>query len=577
MAIDMPSKLPDTVKTLVIQQWLKGEQRDKIAGDNDLSAGAVTNIVNEWRQSLGFYLADQLRDFAVTLKKVGITPVQCATGFRIAMSMNRLGIKEDSFESFMSEVYQRCKNLELTPENIASFLTDLLEFSKSVPFSKMTNYMQQKTDEKKKLEQEIKNLEDDVGILQMEKRDCQALRDAALEDMKLTKDELQAYSSHKAELAKYGIPVNDFSKLAKIVDGVKHYEYNVKQLVEVFSDWQLLKIQRSEYRNEVAVLTQQINSLKQERSFLQQTLNSWNQTISNCGELYSMGFHLGKLKLLHDTITEIAVANNIPADEAVAKFFEDIYKQYNPKLGFESQLDKLRAEVNRFNQEEARLRSEMLILPLVGPSLIRLLQKGVREQDIVDIAELLNNSGSSNDRNSKGITIQEIRSLISELRTYGSIELTIKQMSLKVDKLRSQLTSLRTERQNLDAENQTISSTLTYSKQMVSFLSGSAMSLKNEIAGMVTTIAYMMHLLYLEIEQQKQKQKLSYDDDTSTDNEFLPLTLANRGEIVDLPKLKIAVTKAIEIMLTRLNDSNGRLKEVLSKARLSLLNEQLQT
>jgi cell division protein FtsB len=576
MAIDMPSKLPDTVKTLVIQQWLKGEQRDKIAGDNDLSAGAVTNIVNEWRQSLGFYLADQLRDFAVTLKKVGITPVQCATGFRIAMSMNRLGIKEDSFESFMSEVYQRCKNLELTPENIASFLTDLLEFSKSVPFSKMTNYMQQKTDEKKKLEQEIKNLEDDVGILQMEKRDFQALRDAALEDMKLTKDELQAYSSHKAELAKYGIPVNDFSKLAKIVDGVKHHGYNVEHLVEVFSDLQLLKIQRSDYRNEVAVLTQQINSLKQERSFLQQTLNSWNQTISDCGELYSMGFRLGELKLLHDTITEIAGANNIPADEAVAKFFEDIYKQYNPKLGFESQLDKLRAEVNRLNQEEARLRSEMLILPLVGPSLIRLLQKGVREQDIVDIAELLNNSGSSNDRNSKGITIQEIRSLISELHTYGSIELTIKQMSLKVDKLRSQLASLRTERQNLDAENQTISSTLTYSKQMVSFLSGSAMSLKNEIAGMVTTIAYMMHLLYLEIEQQKQKQKLSYDD-TSTDNEFLPLTKANRGEIVDLPKLKIAVTKAIEIMLTRLNDSNGRLKEVLSKARLSLLNEQLQT
>ena len=572
----MPSKLPDTVKTLVIQQWLKGEQRDKIAGDNDLSAGAVTNIVNEWRQSLGFYLADQLRDFAVTLKKVGITPVQCATGFRIAMSMNRLGIKEDSFESFMSEVYQRCKNLELTPENIASFLTDLLEFSKSVPFSKMTNYMQQKTDEKKKLEQEIENLEDDVGILQMEKGDFQALRDAALEDMKLTKDELQAYSSHKAELAKYGIPVNDFSKLAKIVDGVKQYGYNVKQLVEVFSDWQLLKIRRSDYRNEVAVLTQQINSLKQERSFLQQTLNSWNQTISNCGELYSMGFRLGELKLLHDTITEIAVANNIPADKAVAKFFEDIYKQYNPKLGFESQLDKLRAEVNRLNQEEARLRSVMLILPLVGPSLIRLLQKGVHEQDIVDIVELLNNSGSSNDRNSKGITIQEIRSLISELRTYGSIELTIKQMSLKVDKLRSQLASLRTERQNLDAENQTISSTLTYSKQMVSFLSGSAMSLKNEIAGMVTTIAYMMHLLYLEIEQQKQKQKLSYDD-TSTDNEFLPLTKANRDEIVDLPKLKITVTKAMEIMLTRLNDSNGRLKEVLSKARLSLLNEQLQT
>jgi hypothetical protein len=38
----MPSKLPDNIKSLVIQQWLKGEQRDKIAADNGLSAGAVT-------------------------------------------------------------------------------------------------------------------------------------------------------------------------------------------------------------------------------------------------------------------------------------------------------------------------------------------------------------------------------------------------------------------------------------------------------------------------------------------------------------------------------------------------------
>jgi len=37
----MPSKLPDNLKSLVIQQWLAGIQRDKIAVDNGLSAGAV--------------------------------------------------------------------------------------------------------------------------------------------------------------------------------------------------------------------------------------------------------------------------------------------------------------------------------------------------------------------------------------------------------------------------------------------------------------------------------------------------------------------------------------------------------
>jgi len=35
--------------------------RDKIAVDNGLSAGAVTNTVNEWRLALGFSAADGLR------------------------------------------------------------------------------------------------------------------------------------------------------------------------------------------------------------------------------------------------------------------------------------------------------------------------------------------------------------------------------------------------------------------------------------------------------------------------------------------------------------------------------------
>ncbi|MGA9169801.1 MAG: hypothetical protein WBZ20_06625, partial [Nitrososphaeraceae archaeon] len=69
----MPSKLSDDFKSMVIQGWLAGEQRDKIAVNNGLSAGAVTNIVNEWRQALGFHLADALRDLAVVLKRVGIT------------------------------------------------------------------------------------------------------------------------------------------------------------------------------------------------------------------------------------------------------------------------------------------------------------------------------------------------------------------------------------------------------------------------------------------------------------------------------------------------------------------------
>jgi hypothetical protein len=51
----------------------------------------VTNPVNEWRYDLGFAAADELRELAVTMRKVGVPAAQCALGFRIATLMLRIG------------------------------------------------------------------------------------------------------------------------------------------------------------------------------------------------------------------------------------------------------------------------------------------------------------------------------------------------------------------------------------------------------------------------------------------------------------------------------------------------------
>lgn len=146
-----------SIKSLVIQQWLEGKPRNDIAADNGLSDGAVTNIVNEWKHNLGFSLADDLRELAVTMKRVGVTASRCALGFRVAMIMLNMGVKEDDFESYILDIYNRCKDLGLPPENIASHLKDLLELSTTnIPFSQIPNHIKQKTDEKQKLEEEIK-------------------------------------------------------------------------------------------------------------------------------------------------------------------------------------------------------------------------------------------------------------------------------------------------------------------------------------------------------------------------------------------------------------------------------------
>ena len=53
----MQARLPDNIKSLVIQQWLEGKPRNDIAAENGLSDGAVTNIVNEWKLACSLILA----------------------------------------------------------------------------------------------------------------------------------------------------------------------------------------------------------------------------------------------------------------------------------------------------------------------------------------------------------------------------------------------------------------------------------------------------------------------------------------------------------------------------------------
>jgi hypothetical protein len=458
----MTNTLSDQMKSLVIQQWLQGISRDSIAANNGLSAGAVTNIVNEWRQALGSPTADELRELATTLKKVGINTAQCAVGFRAATLMNRLGVKEDNFESFMSDVYNRCSELGMAPKSIAPLLTDLLEFSKIVPFSKLPDYIQQKTQEKEKLEQEIDKMKDQKLKLVVEKAEFEGLRDLALRDQRITSNELKSYSELKEELRKYGIPVQDISKLARMVNGVRQYGYNGQNLINELSNLESVRSQYRSYQETIAGLRQEYDKLSQECSYLEDLKDSYNQTISLCSDLYAMGFGLKELKLLRHTVREIAAANNIPQEEAVRRFFKDIEEQYDDKLGFECKLDELRIEVNKVNQQKASSHTEsQQLFPFLGPGLLRFTQSGVKEHGIIDMSVLVKADDDS-------ITTAQDRKLLvaKEPDKYGDIKPTTRQQSQQAERLRNGVVaSLKTHRQDPNMHNQKMLPTLVYSKQ----------------------------------------------------------------------------------------------------------------
>jgi hypothetical protein len=48
----MPSPIDEQIRRKVIQQWFNGFPRDKIALENNIGAGTVTSIVNNYKVGL---------------------------------------------------------------------------------------------------------------------------------------------------------------------------------------------------------------------------------------------------------------------------------------------------------------------------------------------------------------------------------------------------------------------------------------------------------------------------------------------------------------------------------------------
>jgi len=158
-----------------------------------------------------------------------------------------------------------------------------------------------------------------------------------------------------------------------------------------FWDLESLRANHDILQKTVHSLRNDINSLEQQRSVLVVNINMHNQAISTYNGLKGMGLGLNELNFLYDIINEIALENDIP------KFLSDVEEQYDKKLGFEHKLENMRDDLNNLRKEQVKLRTEILLNPLIGPKLLKLTQSGLSEQDIINVADIIKGRIGPND------------------------------------------------------------------------------------------------------------------------------------------------------------------------------------
>ena len=103
----MPAAINEQTRKQVIQQWVSGDTRDKIAIDNSIGEGTVSGIVNDWKKGLEDSEYESVRELAVQSKKQGIDLSDLASHFRLYNIIKKSGTNEDQIESFISNCIKR--------------------------------------------------------------------------------------------------------------------------------------------------------------------------------------------------------------------------------------------------------------------------------------------------------------------------------------------------------------------------------------------------------------------------------------------------------------------------------------
>jgi hypothetical protein len=244
----MPAAINEQTRKQVVQQWVSGDSRYKIAIDNDVGEGTVSGIVNDWKRGIEDSEYESVRQLAIQSKKQGLALSDLASRFRLYNIIKKLGVNEDQIESFISNCTIRgVADSSLPPEKIVHLVNQLFNISKSesIALEKVPDCIKQKLQQKEKLEEQIKEVE---AVLQS--------KNAAIEA-------IDEYIHLNEELSKHSLSTKHISKLVNAIKNVEQQGDDTKKIVAMARNIKSLRDSEKHLRNNCEILANRIDRHKE--------------------------------------------------------------------------------------------------------------------------------------------------------------------------------------------------------------------------------------------------------------------------------------------------------------------------
>jgi hypothetical protein len=196
----MGSRIPKPIRLQVMRKWLQGTFRDDIAKELQISQGAVSGIIDDFRRDDSQF--DLLREVAVKIKKQGMDPALFAPLVRLYEVLREKGsltgttghksleLMQNRMEALIVSLDVICFKRNLSIEDLVSLVTNMYDTAGilRVPLDRFPEYIMD-------LKYRIEVLGNDIDQLETKKQ-------AMLKEYDMTSESLQEYIANKPSVVK---------------------------------------------------------------------------------------------------------------------------------------------------------------------------------------------------------------------------------------------------------------------------------------------------------------------------------------------------------------------------------------
>jgi hypothetical protein len=343
----MPPLTDERTRRNVIRQWILGFPRDTIAEHIGIGAGTVSSIVANYKARLDDLDFDSIRQLAVDARQQSWNFSDLASHARLHNYFIKSGAAEHKIESFISKV----SSSDVPPEKIIELVYQIYEISRkeSIPLDNLPDYINQKLEEKQKIDGEIKEA------------------DVILQSKNVNIETINEHIRLNERLNEYNLSFQDIDKLLNVLVNTKENGFDGKKIVA-----KLKKIQRLENKEE---------KLKRHCEVLSEQVKACNNVIPLAQKLVALNIDIQQLLVFDSTVNQLAKQYNIPPYVAALRLFNEI-RDYDKIGGLKKEVSRLCQQIFVVNGICANQNKAMM-------AMLNLQSRGITQEQIISLSNIL--------------------------------------------------------------------------------------------------------------------------------------------------------------------------------------------